>query len=192
MPLNLEYDSSSQNSSALAGLRELFRYRHLIFQLARRDILTRYKRSVLGVAWTMINPLGTMLVMTIVFSQLFIMDIPYYPIYILSGLVMWNFFSQTTTAAMVNLVWGGGLLSRIYFPRTSFAVSAIITGLVNLLLSFVPLLAIFLIIGAPIYWSIFLFPLPLMIAPPLPLGLACCFQHLPSTSRMWRRCTRLC
>ena len=94
----------------LEELREIFNYRYLILQLVRRDILTRYKRSFLGVAWTMLNPLGMMLVWTIAFSQFFRAgDLPSYPAYVLNGLLAWTFFSQTTTASMVNLVWGGGL-----------------------------------------------------------------------------------
>ena len=128
--------------------------------------------------------------MTIAFNQLFKADVPYYPLYVLSGLVMWNFFSQATTAAMVNLVWGGGLMSRIYFPRTSFAVSAMITGMVNLLLSFVPLLLIFVFLGAPLRWPILLFPLPLLIAAAFALGfgllLSTLAVYFPDVAEMYQ------
>jgi len=139
-PSTTIYDSSKQVSPALEELREIFRYRNLVSQMVRRDILTRYKRSVLGVAWTMLNPLGTAIILVLVFSNVFGISSPGYPIYVLSGIIAWNFFSQTTNAAMVNLVWGGDLLRRIYIPRTIFAVSSVGTGLVNLCLSLVPLL----------------------------------------------------
>ena len=73
-----------------------------------------------------------------------------YPAYVLSGLVAWNFFAQATSASMNQMVWGGSLLQRIYLPRTSFVVSAILTGLVNLTISLVPLLIIMLIVGLPL------------------------------------------
>ncbi len=134
------YDSALRKIPSLEELREVFRYHYLILQLTRRDVLTRYKRSVLGIGWTMLNPLGMMIVLTIAFSQIFRFNTEYsYAAYVLSGLIAWNFFSQTTTASMVNLVWGGGLLHRIYIPRTSFALAAIATGMVNLTLSIVPL-----------------------------------------------------
>ena len=100
------YDSATYRVSAISELQELGKYRYLLGQLIRRDILTRYKRSVLGVAWTMLNPLGTMLILTFVFSNFFKSSVPHYPVYILSGLLVWNFFSQGTNAAISGLVWG--------------------------------------------------------------------------------------
>src|SRR5690606_4338062 len=132
------YDSATHALPALSELREIRRYRFLLFQLIRRDLVARYKRSILGVAWTMLNPLGTMLIMTFVFSNLF-KSVESYPVYILSGLIVWNFFSQGTNAAMVGLIWGGSLMQRIYLPRTIFGVSAIGTALVNLLIALIPL-----------------------------------------------------
>jgi ABC-type polysaccharide/polyol phosphate export permease len=146
------YDSGVRRSKAIEELIEAYRYRHLIFQLVRRDVLTRYKRSVLGVAWTMLNPLGMMLVFSIAFSQIF-SSVRAYPAYILSGLVGWTFFSQVTAAAMNQMVWGGSLLNRIYVPRTTFVLSSIGTGLVNLFLSLIPLIIVVLVTGVPIHLS---------------------------------------
>ncbi len=166
------YDSAKLRNSAAEELREMWNYRNLIYQLTRRDVLTRYKRSVLGVAWTMLNPLGMMLVLTIAFSQVFRFDTEFsYPAYVLSGLMTWNFFSQTTTASMVNLVWGGGLLHRIYVPRTSFALAAVLTGVINFLFSLVPLFLVMLITGVPMRWTILLFPFPLLLLACFALGL---------------------
>lgn len=167
----LYYDSASRGSPPLEELREVIRYRNLILQLTRRDVTTRYKRSVLGIAWTMLNPLGMMVVLTIAFSHIFRFETEYgYPAYVLSGLLAWNFFSQSTTAAMVNLVWGGGLLHRIYIPRTSFALAAIATGQVNLLLSIIPLLIINLISGVPIRPSLLFLPIPMFLLAAFALG----------------------
>lgn len=169
--LSVVYDSTRRGSVLFEELREIINYRYLIMQLVRRDILTRYKRSFLGVAWTMLNPLGMMLVWTIAFSQFFrSADLPSYPSFVLNGLLAWTFFSQTTTASMVNLVWGGGLLNRIYIPRTSFAIAAMGTGLVNIGLSMVPLMLVMLVTGLPIHWSILFIPISLLILAFFALG----------------------
>lgn len=169
--LSVVYDSTRRGSVFFEELREIINYRYLIMQLVRRDILTRYKRSFLGVAWTMLNPLGMMLVWTIAFSQFFrSADLPSYPSFVLNGLLAWTFFSQTTTASMVNLVWGGGLLNRIYIPRTSFAIAAMGTGLVNIGLSMVPLMLVMLVTGLPIHWSILFIPISLLILAFFALG----------------------
>jgi len=164
------YDSASNRVSAISEIKELGKYRYLLGQLIRRDILTRYKRSVLGVAWTMLNPLGTMLILTFVFSNFFKTTVLHYPVYILSGLLAWNFFSQGTNAAISGLVWGGGLLKRIYIPSSVFGVSAIGTALVNLVLSLVPLVIVMLIDGAPFYWSLMFLPVSILLLTAFTLG----------------------
>ena len=160
------YDSSHRGPPAIEELRELFRYRNLVFQTARRNIVVRYKRSVLGIAWTMLNPLATTLILSFVFSRVF-GGSSSYAVYVLSGLVCWTFFSQTTMDCMNNLIWGGGLLKRIYIPRTAFAVSSILTGLINILLAMVPLIIIMLITGV--------LPRPSMLVLPIPMLLLACF-----------------
>ncbi|NLG98075.1 MAG: ABC transporter permease [Chloroflexi bacterium] len=184
------YDSAELSNPAIEELREVWNYRNLIYQLTRRDILSRYKRSILGVAWTMLNPLGMMLVLTIAFSELFRFQTEYsYAGYVLSGLMVWNFFSQTTTASMVNLVWGGGLLHRIYVPRTSFALAAMLTGVVNFILSLVPLLLVFLITRVPFSPTILIFPIPLLLLVCFSLGVGLLISTLavyfPDVSEMY-------
>jgi ABC-2 type transport system permease protein len=163
------YDSAKQVYPALSELRDLRRYGYLLKQLVRRDILTRYKRSVLGVAWTMLNPLGTMLILSFVFSNLFKAE-QFYPVYVLTGLLTWNFFAQGTNAAMSGLLWGGSLMKQIYVPRTIFGLSAIGTALVNLLLSLVPLLFVILISGAPLYWAWIFLPVAILLLFSFTLG----------------------
>ena len=152
------YDSAARPPAAIEEIKSLFLYKDLIIQLIRRDLVSRYKRSVLGVAWTMLNPLGTMLVMTIVFSRVF-NRVESYPAYVLSGLLIWNFFSQTTRHCMDSTLWGSNLFGKIYLPRTAFIISSIGTGLVNLVLSMLPLTFILLITGVAIRPTALLFPL---------------------------------
>ncbi len=164
------YDSARLQAPVLAELREIFQYRELLAKLVSRNIKTRYKRSVLGIAWTMLNPLMMMIVMTLVFSSIFRTNLEHYPVYLLSGLVFWNFFAQTTSSAMNELVWGGSLMTRIYLPRSIFAFTALGTGLVNMVLSLFPLLLIMLITGAPIRLSLFYLPSAIILMAMFALG----------------------
>jgi ABC-2 type transport system permease protein len=165
------YDSSKITNRALLELKEAWHYRDLVFFLVYRDITARYKRSVLGIAWTMLHPLGMMIVMSIVFSQLFRVKMEGYPAYVLSGLIAWTFFSQTSASSISVLVWGGNLLQRIYIPRSTFAISTIITGLVNLVLSLVPLIAVMIVIKVPLHLTIFLAPIPMLFLGMFSLGI---------------------
>jgi ABC-type polysaccharide/polyol phosphate export permease len=164
------YDSAQRRLLPLLEAREAWRYRDLIFFLVRRDLTARYKRSVLGIAWTMLNPLGMMIVLSIVFSQIFRITIENYPAYVLSGLIAWTFFSQTSSSAINVLVWGGDLLQRIYIPRSAFAISSIGTGLINLLLSLVPLLVVMVVIGTPLHLTILLAPVAMILLGLFSLG----------------------
>ena len=163
------YDSAHKGTPQIDELRELLAYRNLVVQLVRRDVTTRYKRSVLGIAWTMLNPLGTTLILTIVFSQVFDLG-KQYAAFALCGLVLWNFFSQSTNAAIVNLVWGGDLLKRIYIPRTIFAVSSIGTALVNLGIALIPLFIIMIFTGVNLKLTLLLIPLPILFLAMFALG----------------------
>jgi len=163
------YDSAKRKHPAIEEFIALFHYRDLIFQLVRRDIVARYKRSVLGVAWTMLNPLGTMVIMVVVFSQVF-SAVQSYPAYVLTGLICWTMFSQSTSFAMNSMVWGSELFHRIYLPRTSFVVSTILASMVNFILSLVPLFLILLITQVPLKWTVILLPLSMLLILAFSLG----------------------
>jgi ABC-2 type transport system permease protein len=164
------YDSSRRRLAIVEDAVELYQYHDLLRSLVQRDLTVRYKRSVLGFLWTMLNPLLTMIVMTIVFSTLFRFQIEHYPVYLLSGLLIWNFFSQSTLQAVDSLVWGGGLISKIYLPKSTFVVSAILVGLVNLLLALIPLVLIMLATGQSLTWALLFLPVPLVLTSFLALG----------------------
>jgi len=165
------YDSQQRMHPAIEELLDAIKYRDLIIQLIRRDIIARYKRSVLGVAWTMLQPLGMMVVMTVVFSTLF-HHVEGYSAYLLSGLIAWIFFSQSTTAAIYQIVWGGTLMRRIYIPMTAFSLSSIGTGLVNLVLSLIPLMIITLVVGRPITESLLFLPISILLLAAFALGVS--------------------
>lgn len=172
------YDSAHRGMAALEEFSALYRYRELIRQLIARSVKTRYKRSVLGVAWTMVNPLLTMGVLTLVFSGLFKFSAKNYSLYILSGLLLWNFFAQSTTAAMGDLIWSGGLIGRVYFPKSVFPVSAVGTGLLNFALALVPYFIIAILLGAKVSLSVLYLPIPMLIATFFTLGVAMALSSL--------------
>jgi len=165
------YDSSQRPHPFIEEFLSLLKYRELVYQFTARTITARYKRSVIGVAWTILNPLATMIVLTLVFSQIFKFNVQDYPVYVLSGLMAWNFFSHTTSAAMGEMIWSGGLLNRIYVPKSVFAVSAIGTGLVNLGLSFIPLLLIAIILGVKITPAVLVLPFSVLLLSIFALGI---------------------
>ena len=168
----LEYDSAARRSPALTEIVELVRYRDLLAMMVSNIIKTRYKRSVLGVVWTLLNPLLNMAVLTVAFSSIFSSSLVHYPVYVLTGLIAWNFFTQTTLYAMNALVWGGGLIKRVYIPRTLFAVASVGNGLVNLGLSAIPLVAIMLITGHPLFATWWMAPLAVALLAMFALGVA--------------------
>ncbi len=169
-PLNI-YDSAKNKHPSLEEVRGLIRYRDLLYQLIRRDIVARYKRSFLGILWTMLNPLGTMIILSIVFSRLFDVD-GSFPAYIISNIVAWNFFSQSTQFSMNSTLWGSSLFQKIYLPRTAFVVTTVGTGVVNLLLALVPLAIVFLVVGTPIKLSVLLLPVVILLLAMFTLGVS--------------------
>ncbi len=164
------YDSASVQNLAIAELKETWRYRDLLRLLVTSSIKTRYKRSTLGVFWTLLNPLLNTLVLTLAFSQLFRFAIENFPVYLLCGFIYWNFFTFVTKEGMSKLVWGSNLLKRIYIPRTIFALSVLGNGLINLLLSVIPLLVIMLILQHPFRWSLLFLPYSLLVVALFTLG----------------------
>jgi ABC-2 type transport system permease protein len=164
------YDSAQRGPRLIEEISELYKYRNLVSQFVSRNLKTRYKRSALGVVWTLLNPLLTMVVLTLVFSNVFKFDVANYPVYILSGLVIWNFFSATTQTSMGEIMWSGSLLNRIYVPKSAFPVASVGAGLVNLLLSLIPLFGIALILGVTIRPAILVIPASILLLTCFALG----------------------
>jgi len=157
------YDSSRRGLRFVEEARELWAYRHFVFELASRDIKVRYKRSVLGVAWTMLSPLMAMVVFTLVFSKFQRLAIPNYPVYYLSATLFWTFFSQATSHVGSLTTDALEIANRIYIPRSVFVASAVLVGLVNLLLSLIPFVLIVLVTGCPAHWTWLFLPVSLVI-----------------------------
>lgn len=166
----LVYDSARPRFAIWEDAVELLRYRDLLWGLVQRDLTVRYKRSALGFLWTMLNPLLTMIVLTIVFSLFFRIGSENFAVYLLSGLLLWNFFAQSTTQAINNLLWAGGLVNKIYLPKPLFVVSALIVGLVNLTLALIPLALIMLASQHRFSPALLFLPVPMALAFVFALG----------------------
>lgn len=166
----IEYDSAKNPPPILDELVQLFHYRDLILLMTGSILKNRYKRSVLGVLWMLLNPLLQTVVLALAFGTLFKSSTPNYPIYLLSGLITWSFITQTTQYSMNSMVYGGGLLKRIYIPRATYIIAAIGNGLVNFIISIISLFVITLLFNHSIQSSWFFIPFSVMIIVIFALG----------------------
>jgi len=164
------YDSAASRNRIVDELHELVHYRDLVKNLVRRNLTARYKRSVLGVLWTLLDPLLMMIAMAVVFGALLAKSVPGYSVFLLSGLVIWNFFSQASTQAMMDFVYSGSLVVKVYMPKSVFAVSSIGTHLVNLLLACIPLFIIALILARPFTPALLFLPISVLLVAMFTLG----------------------
>jgi ABC-2 type transport system permease protein len=149
-------------------IREIIRYKELLRNLVSTDIKVRYKRSVLGFIWVMLNPLLIMLVLYIVFSTLFHVS----AVYILSGIIVWNFFSQSTSTALNSFIGNSNLIKKVYLPKAIFPLSVILSAMVNFAFSLVPLLVILSITGLTVGPYLFLLPVMLVMIAIFSFGIA--------------------
>ena len=137
------------------------KYQPLLNELIARDIKTKYRRSLLGVLWTILNPLLMMVVLSVVFSNLFRFDIEYFPVYLLSGQLIFNFFSESTTNAMSAIIANGPLIKKIYVPKFMFVLSRIFSSTINLLASFTALICVMLVMRVRLHYTVLLSWIPL-------------------------------
>lgn len=153
---------SARSPSVFARLRELIRYRDLIRNLVVSEIKTRYKNSILGFVWSLLNPLAMMLVFTVVFGVLWPnQQMEKYPIFLLCGLLPWNFFAASVVSSMNSVLGNGNLIKKVYFPREVLTIAAVLAQLVNFLLALIVLFAALLIFRTN--FSPWLWTLPLII-----------------------------
>lgn len=151
-----------RSHSVFSRLRQLTRYRDLIRNLVVGEVKTRYKNSVLGFVWSLLNPLAMMLVFTVVFGVLWPNEqVENFPIFLLCGLLPWNFFSASVVASVNSVVNNGNLIKKVYFPREVLPIATILAQLVNFLLALVVLFAALIIFRAN--FSPWLWTLPFII-----------------------------
>ncbi len=129
----------------------------LIKQLALSDFKLRYSNSVLGYLWSLLNPLMLFLVLYFVFSILMRFDVPHYQLYLLLGIVVWNFFSEGTSAAMGALLGKSSLIQKIYFPRVIIIIASNITSLITFFLNLLVFVGFMIFSKVAISWTYLLF-----------------------------------
>lgn len=139
---SVELKSIRPLRAVLDGIQRLYSYRTLLYYLVQRDVKARYKNSVLGFLWSLLNPLGMMLVFVVIFGILRPQGgIERYPIFLLCGLLPWNYFNDSVMGSMNSINSGASLVKKVYFPREILPIAEILSQLVNFLLAFVVLFA---------------------------------------------------
>ena len=161
------YDSAQPRTTLVSVFTNLWAYRGLLKLLVRRELTVRYKRSTLGVWWTLLNPLLTTAVLWLVFGVIAgrfgNADLAEpYVVYLLAGVIMMTFFSQTVLATGSAITGSKDILSKVYVPAEVFAFSTAFAGLVNFLISSVLLMFAALVSGQGIAWTAMLSPLPVL------------------------------
>lgn len=134
-------------------IAELWHYRYLLYNLILRDLKARYKNSILGVLWSLLNPLGMMLVFTIVFRVLGNDSSRQYPVFILVGLIPWTFFNGSLFSGSTSIIGGSSLIKKVYFPRELLPLSALFSNLVNFFFALIVLVVFLYAYGLGLTWN---------------------------------------
>jgi ABC-type polysaccharide/polyol phosphate export permease len=151
-------------------LFNVLQYRDLIRELVARDLKVRYRRSAIGFLWTMLQPLAMMLVLKVVFETIFRFSVANYTVYVLAGLLFWNFFSQSILTSMNSLRNNAGLLSKVPVPIEVFPLAAVLSGVINLILALIPLLVLMVATGHPLKPALLFLPVAILLATVFTLG----------------------
>lgn len=147
------------------------KYRPLLEELVSRDVKIKYRRSVLGVFWTLLNPLLMMIVLSVVFSNLFKFDIENFPLYLLSGQIIFNFFNDATSNAMSAIIGNAALIKKVYVPKYMFVLSRVISSVINLLASCVALFLMMIATRAELHWTMLFAWVPILFLIGMSLGI---------------------
>lgn len=156
-------EKGNMSKMIAAILNNLKRYTPLIKELVKRDLKLKYRRSVLGYLWSLLNPLLMMIVMTLVFSYMFRFDIPNYPLYLICGQTLFNFFNESTNMAMQSVIQNAQLIKKVYIPKYIFPISKVASSFVTMSFSLVAILIVMLATGTGFHFSILLFWMPLLM-----------------------------
>ena len=156
----------------LLSFKDIWAYRELLFFLTWRDVKVRYKQTVLGAAWAILQPLFMMIIFTIFFGRLAAVDsggIPY-PLFALAGLVPWTFFSNAITASGNSLVGSANLITKVYFPRLIVPAAALMAGFVDFVLAFAMLCVMMLYYRVPLTAQVLFLPVLILLTALFGLG----------------------
>jgi ABC-type polysaccharide/polyol phosphate export permease len=143
-------------------IAEIYQNRELIWVLALKELRVRYKRSALGFLWALLNPLLMMIILAVVFSTVMRIAVPRYAIFLLSALLPWTFFSQSLAYSVESLVGNADLLKKVRIAKSVFPVAAVLSNIINFLLSMIPLLLLLAILRFPLHWTWVYLPVPML------------------------------
>jgi len=160
------------------ALQEIWRYRGLLQNLVVRDLKVRYKNSVLGVLWSLLNPLLMMMVFTIVFTVFRYNSIPHFPAFVLIGILPWNLFVSSIMAGTNSIVVNAPLITKVYFPREILPIAVVLSNTVNFLLALLVLFPVLFLQGLPITIHALWIPVILLIQICFMLGLVFIFSTM--------------
>ena len=158
-------------------------YKNLLKELVRRDVKTKYRRSVLGMLWSVLNPLGMMIIMSIVFSHVFRYNIENFPVYLMCGQVIFNFYNEASTVAMSSVLGNASLIKKVYVPKYLFPVSKVCSCFVNLVTSFIALVIVIVATGTKLSWTALLVFIPVIYVFVFSLGMGLMLSALVVTFR---------
>lgn len=150
-------------SKYMTYFRTFKKYYYLLTILVKRDIKKKYKGSFLGILWSLFNPLLNMVVLTVVFSTLFHDSIKNFPVYILTGNLLFGFFSSSTTASMTSIIASSHLINKVYIPKYIFTISKIISDFIFFVISLIDLIIIMTATKATITMNIIYAPIYLLL-----------------------------
>jgi ABC-type polysaccharide/polyol phosphate export permease len=170
---------------------DLWRYRELVALLVARDLKVRYKRSILGMGWTLLNPLLQMVVYTLVFATIMRVGVPQFPVFLLSGLLPWTLVSVSITGASHCLLNNQGLIRKVAVPQMVYPLAVVASKLVDLVLSLVPFTLLAVALGRPPAPSWVFLPPALVLAALFSSGLALLFSTLTVFYRDMRHLTEI-
>ena len=145
-------------SSLRFRIKMLHKYKDLINELVVRDIKLKYRRSILGYVWSVLNPLLVMIVLTVVFSSMFNRNIQNYPVYLLCGRMTYDFLQEGTNKAMRSVTGNAALMKKTYIPKYIFTVSKVTSCLVDYVFSLGALIIVMIATRSPFYWTMLLLP----------------------------------
>ncbi len=167
----------------------IFEYKELIKNLVISDLKTKYSSSVLGFAWSMLNPLMMMLVLYFVFSNVFKFTQEHFALYLLIGITAWRFFALGTSVAMSSIVGKASLVTKIYIPREILTLSIVISALTSSILEFLVLIPLLFILGASLSPTILIFPMLhiifFFIVYGISLGLSSLYVYYRDLNQIW-------
>ncbi len=144
-------------------IKTFLKYRYMLGLFVKRDIEKKYKGAYLGILWSLLNPLLNMAVLTVIFSTLFSRDIENFPLYLITGRIILNFFSTTTNASLNSIIGSSTLLKKINFPKYMVVFSTVISNFILFLISFIDLFLIIIITKSEITWSFIFLPIYLAV-----------------------------